>query len=261
MVAEKRERTQQELEEKLNEQLRFLELSVESYDGGFIGEAKRLATTIRVLTHDTTQSHSLLSQLNKKNAPFLDTAFNKTSNNILSYGGLVALAKVQGDEEFKYMALLDEIPSPFRDKWVNFDTWWTEPVFVNKENEEISRKKLILTACDQDGGAHIDPKLDVIYDNLISGSFMGWESHSSNGKVLISGAESAAIRQITHEILKTLKPGYSKKPEMKNITIFANPSAAIGPAASQHLYENKKVGRNDPCLCGSGKKYKKCCGK
>jgi uncharacterized protein YchJ len=22
-----------------------------------------------------------------------------------------------------------------------------------------------------------------------------------------------------------------------------------------------KVGRNDPCLCGSGKKYKKCCGK
>jgi preprotein translocase subunit SecA len=24
---------------------------------------------------------------------------------------------------------------------------------------------------------------------------------------------------------------------------------------------NTKVGRNDPCPCGSGKKYKKCCGK
>jgi preprotein translocase subunit SecA len=23
----------------------------------------------------------------------------------------------------------------------------------------------------------------------------------------------------------------------------------------------KKVGRNDPCPCGSGKKYKKCCGR
>jgi preprotein translocase subunit SecA len=23
----------------------------------------------------------------------------------------------------------------------------------------------------------------------------------------------------------------------------------------------KKIGRNDPCFCGSGKKYKKCCGK
>jgi uncharacterized protein len=24
--------------------------------------------------------------------------------------------------------------------------------------------------------------------------------------------------------------------------------------------ENRKIGRNDPCYCGSGKKYKKCCG-
>ncbi|MCX5835817.1 MAG: SEC-C metal-binding domain-containing protein, partial [Deltaproteobacteria bacterium] len=24
--------------------------------------------------------------------------------------------------------------------------------------------------------------------------------------------------------------------------------------------EVKKIGRNDPCTCGSGKKYKKCCG-
>jgi preprotein translocase subunit SecA len=25
--------------------------------------------------------------------------------------------------------------------------------------------------------------------------------------------------------------------------------------------EEAKVGRNDPCSCGSGKKYKKCCGR
>ncbi|MGL5577691.1 MAG: SEC-C metal-binding domain-containing protein, partial [Fusobacteriaceae bacterium] len=25
--------------------------------------------------------------------------------------------------------------------------------------------------------------------------------------------------------------------------------------------QSQKVGRNDPCPCGSGKKYKKCCGK
>ena len=25
--------------------------------------------------------------------------------------------------------------------------------------------------------------------------------------------------------------------------------------------KSKKVGRNDPCPCGSGKKYKQCCGK
>ncbi|MCD6292690.1 MAG: SEC-C domain-containing protein, partial [Deltaproteobacteria bacterium] len=27
------------------------------------------------------------------------------------------------------------------------------------------------------------------------------------------------------------------------------------------VVSGKKVGRNDPCPCGSGKKYKKCCGK
>jgi SEC-C motif domain protein len=33
----------------------------------------------------------------------------------------------------------------------------------------------------------------------------------------------------------------------------------VGPA--QYRRETPKVGRNDPCPCGSGKKYKKCCGK
>jgi preprotein translocase subunit SecA len=31
--------------------------------------------------------------------------------------------------------------------------------------------------------------------------------------------------------------------------------AASGPSKS---VKKKKVGRNDPCPCGSGKKYKKC---
>ena len=36
--------------------------------------------------------------------------------------------------------------------------------------------------------------------------------------------------------------------------------ADIKPSASQPG-KQKKVGRNDPCPCGSGKKYKRCCGK
>jgi preprotein translocase subunit SecA len=32
------------------------------------------------------------------------------------------------------------------------------------------------------------------------------------------------------------------------------------PAATTVKRETAKVGRNDPCPCGSGKKYKKCCG-
>ena len=33
------------------------------------------------------------------------------------------------------------------------------------------------------------------------------------------------------------------------------------PIRNRHTYkrDKKKIGRNEPCPCGSGKKYKKCC--
>jgi hypothetical protein len=34
---------------------------------------------------------------------------------------------------------------------------------------------------------------------------------------------------------------------------------AGGGRAEARLPSGEKVGRNDPCPCGSGKKYKKCC--
>lgn len=46
---------------------------------------------------------------------------------------------------------------------------------------------------------------------------------------------------------------------------MANPTSTSGGSSDEKsnttVRKNKKVGRNDPCPCGSGKKYKKCCGK
>jgi preprotein translocase subunit SecA len=39
------------------------------------------------------------------------------------------------------------------------------------------------------------------------------------------------------------------------------PSAAPGQGKPQPVRKGRKIGRNDPCPCGSGKKYKHCCGK
>jgi preprotein translocase subunit SecA len=39
------------------------------------------------------------------------------------------------------------------------------------------------------------------------------------------------------------------------------PAAATGSSQHKIKVSGKKVGRNDPCPCGSGKKYKKCCGR
>jgi uncharacterized protein YecA (UPF0149 family) len=38
------------------------------------------------------------------------------------------------------------------------------------------------------------------------------------------------------------------------------PSGYTAPDGGGGLHRTEKVGRNDPCPCGSGKKYKKCCG-
>lgn len=43
-------------------------------------------------------------------------------------------------------------------------------------------------------------------------------------------------------------------------TVYDRMSESI-PASKNNAKNNSKVGRNDPCPCGSGKKYKKCCGK
>jgi preprotein translocase subunit SecA len=37
-------------------------------------------------------------------------------------------------------------------------------------------------------------------------------------------------------------------------------NASHGDEPKKPVTNNSRVGRNDPCPCGSGKKYKKCCG-
>ncbi|MCK4231873.1 SEC-C domain-containing protein [candidate division WOR-3 bacterium] len=39
----------------------------------------------------------------------------------------------------------------------------------------------------------------------------------------------------------------------------SNPEAGQSQGRQKPVKVKKKVGRNDPCPCGSGKKYKKCC--
>lgn len=57
--------TPEELQAHLAEQLGFLERSADAFDNGYEDEAKRMATAIRVLVHDTNQSISLLKQLGR----------------------------------------------------------------------------------------------------------------------------------------------------------------------------------------------------
>lgn len=51
-----------------------------------------------------------------------------------------------------------------------------------------------------------------------------------------------------------------KAPEREQRTVNMSYSHG-GDEKQQPIRKQKKVGRNDPCPCGSGKKYKKCCGR
>lgn len=63
--------------------------------------------------------------------------------------------------------------------------------------------------------------------------------------------------QIKKEIEQNLKEFNKLLPAKK-----AQPKNNIKPTTvKSEKAEEIKVGRNDPCPCGSGKKYKKCCGK
>lgn len=54
------------LSEQLRRQLKFIDASCRAYDAGEIEEALRIAVSLRVIFHDTTNSTSLLTHLGKK---------------------------------------------------------------------------------------------------------------------------------------------------------------------------------------------------
>lgn len=55
--------SREDLLEHWNEQIRFIKKSCSHYDNGDFSEAKRIATSIRILLHHTRNSNSLVNQL------------------------------------------------------------------------------------------------------------------------------------------------------------------------------------------------------
>lgn len=244
--------TLQELQQHLEDHLGFLERSSEAFDSGHDGEAKRLAVSLRVLFHDTSQSHSLMGQLNRLSGEFVSSAIPHQRGNIGTHGGLVMSAMGQGGA--RYFAPLDDVPL---ERWLPFVDWWNEVVFVDGVRAEITRRGLVLAVANQDGGAHVDPHLNEAYARLSRQNSMAWVYEP--GGVPIEDAAKSAIRQIAHESLKTLRLGYRKKPTVTADIIFGGGMISVGGTLPVPSLP-RKVGRNEMCPCGSGAKFKRCHG-
>ncbi|MBR3963243.1 MAG: preprotein translocase subunit SecA [Oscillospiraceae bacterium] len=66
-----------------------------------------------------------------------------------------------------------------------------------------------------------------------------------------------AIREDTVKMLMTVRVRTAPQREQVAVPVEASGDGSV----SATVVKKKKVGRNDPCPCGSGKKYKHCCGK
>ena len=69
-----------------------------------------------------------------------------------------------------------------------------------------------------------------------------------------------SIREDTVRMLLTVKLQKNVVPEREQVQKPDAPNAGAGDGSFSEERKSNKVGDNDPCPCGSGKKYKKCCG-
>ncbi|MBT7170553.1 MAG: preprotein translocase subunit SecA, partial [Phycisphaerales bacterium] len=72
---------------------------------------------------------------------------------------------------------------------------------------------------------------------------------------LTSSAEMESVYQISNQVHEQLS-GYDHLTQ----DMAAQQEAGAQEAVKPIINTGEKVGRNDPCPCGSGRKYKKCCG-
>ena len=123
-------------------------------------------------------------------------------------------------------------------------------------------KRILLSHVDRKWMDHLEAMDDIK-------EYVGLNSYAQRDPVAMYRLESSElfddmIRQIKED---TVKDVLSHTPVVKiaKRTQIAKPMTAgfeggAAPSAEKRPATSKKVGRNDPCPCGSGKKYKKCCG-
>lgn len=214
------QRSPQELDEILQRQIGHLRRSSMLYDDGEVSEAERLAATCHILLHDPenpkSRSKSLLGQLGLKSTMmFVDESMTLplTANTILSAIDQPLIMVEAGTSGAKYTPWLGR---GFGQRTVDFDTWWNGCAFRHRSGDTLSRKELVSSLRDQDGGSHVDGRLtDTAYrrmsdnaDELASfenGSVTIATAARKPSSAKIGLAHWATMRQIAWELDQSLK--------------------------------------------------------
>jgi hypothetical protein len=187
--------------EQLQTQFRLIESACRSYDDGLHEAALHIAVALRVLIHETSQSHSLLGQLSLRDSvkllstiPKLEPA-TKVADNVLTE----TITFGVGIGPFGFTPHLGD--SPYKN-YLSVEEWWSE--VVHEFRQTFSRRDIILAAANKDGGAHIDPNPDQ-KTILLCGSVGTLTTITSHGmqKRELTNPHFSLIRQFGFEILNS----------------------------------------------------------
>ena len=203
-----------DLQRKLRDQVDLLAALGALFDTGRRVAALPLAVSIRVLVHDTAKSHSLLEQLGMQaTLRFPDTAEHVDPRNLLPTSGLLMMRMTAGVGA-DWVPPLDDLSPPRIRPPVPFYQWWTTPVVKDRDDNQWSRRDLVLHLANKEGGAHVDPGApDEALRALEEDNSLGWtftDPIVGEGVPMLNGPIPPSVRQISYELHATLAPVAAK---------------------------------------------------
>ena len=152
----------------------------------------------------------------------------------------------------------DEIKNKFLEMATNFYRE-KEAQFGEEQMREVERV-ILLRVVDTKWMDHIDNM-----DHLKQG--MGLRAYKQQDPVQAYQFEGSSMfdEMIYNIKIDTVKFLFhvklEKAPEREKVAKETSTNQNDNSVKKQPLKKDQKAGRNDPCPCGSGKKYKNCCGR
>jgi hypothetical protein len=191
----------------LKQQIGFIKRSCDSFDAGHTDEAIRIATSLRILLHNTGQSVSLMKHLDALDISLLSTVIDRDAeiadqgpnDTIVIFGGLFCISEAT---DVSLQACLDG--GETRDL-VSITKWLNQIVSSTRSRIRVTRRDIILGATNKDGGAHVDLKLPVPYQVAAGESPMGFfmKKPGVAAENPLEKTHLVSLRQMGYEILNS----------------------------------------------------------
>lgn len=163
--------------DQLNKQIEFIENSSALFDLGKLNESIRIGVSLRVLLHDTKNSTSLLTLMQKKvSVKLLSTCDGPYDIERRMGFSLTGLNFIGNPTKVQVVSNLHRHNSS---KELSAEDWWNEAVFCMPQTGALSRKDFALMAANKDGGAHVS-KLPQSLQNIKDG-LAGIKIHTGEG--------------------------------------------------------------------------------